>query len=205
MTDPWAAAQSASSPGNTTTAPAGESQLAGSYGQEESQLFNSASAFPSLFNKTHPLGTERTGIITKAPYDRQGVDFNTKSPKFWEDGNSGKGQKPVDYPVSKVTGKPNRPVMDTFLELSTNYTMTPEEASAVGREEPYEGTDRVFVAGGADLKVLRDAIGDAVKRGVPIRSGADMVGKRLTVKRVGQKPNPGANPSWVLAIRIDNA
>jgi hypothetical protein len=207
--DPWAA-QQAQATGATTTAPPANSapaagNLGGSFQDGKSQLFNTGSVAPSLLNKTHGLNTERTGVITKLPYDRQSVDYNTKRPKFWEDGNSGKGQKPVDYPVSKVTGRPNRPVMDTFLELETNYTMDAAEASAVGREGPYEGTERVFVAGGADLKALQDAIADANKRGLRIASEQDMVGKRITVKRVGQKPNESGNPSWILAIRLDAA
>lgn len=197
--DPWAAAQ-ASTATATQDAPQSSSDLYPSQG-EESQLFSGGSVAPSLFNKLHPLGTERTGIITKAPYDRQKVDYTSKRPLFWDE----QERKPYDQPVNRVTGKPNRAVMDTFLELSTDYTMDAAEAAAVGREAPYEGNERVFVAGGRDLKKLRAAIEDANKRGIRITSGADMVGKRLRVKRVGQIPNPTGNPSWDLAIRIDNA
>jgi len=198
MSDPWAAAQAST-----------ESQVGEAYSppaDQESQLFNNTVAAPSIFNKTHSIGTERTGIITKAPYDRQDVDFNTKSPKFFlktPELRDGKLRKVGSTPVDPTTNTPNQPVMSTFLELDTTYVMDAAEAAAVGRETPYEGTDRVFVAGGADLKVLKKAIEEAATRGIRITKGADLVGLRFTAKRTGQTPNPGGNPSWVVAMRFD--
>jgi hypothetical protein len=201
--DPWAAAQASTSEG--------ESQVGAAYApaeDQESQLFSNTVASPSVFNKTHGIGTERTGIITKKPYDRQDVDFNTKSPKFFlqtPELRDGKLRKVGSTPVDAATGKPNQPVMSTFLELDTEYVMDAAEAAAVGRETPYEGTDRVFVAGGADLKVLKKAIEEAGQRGIRITKGADLVGLRFTAKRTGQTPNAGGNPSWVTAMRFDKA
>lgn len=197
--DPWAAANAQTQ--GAAPVGQGDSQAFAGGGDAESQLFSSGSVAPSLFNKTHLLGTERTGIITKAPYDRQKVDYNTKKPLFWGPA----GGKPVPEHVDSATGQPNRPVMDTFLELSTDYTMSAAEAAATGRETAFEGTERVFVAGGFDLKELRKAMGAAVAGGMKLQSGADMVGKRLTVKRVSQKANPGGNPSWILEIKLSAA
>jgi hypothetical protein len=201
--DPWAAAQSASAPGNTATAPTGESQLAGSYGQEESQLFKSGGdqAGPSIINKMHGVGTRRTGIIIKPPYDRHST--NTKGElKFWQQGS----QKPVTNAVNPITAQPNRAVMDTVLVLDTEYTMDATEAAAINREVPFEGGQRSFTAGGEKLKQLHKAIEKANERGVSITKGADMVGKRFIVEVTALKPNPnGGDPIKVLDIRIDNA
>jgi ribosomal protein S16 len=200
MSDPWAAAQSASSP--ASTAPAGESQLADSYGQEESQLFSGGGegAGPSLFNKTHPVGTERTGIIVKPPYDRHSTNMKGEL-KYWQQGE----KQPVTNAVNPATGQPNRPVMDTVIVLDTEYQMDAAEAAALGREAPYEGGQRSDTIS-KDMKLVMEAIADAVKRGVQITKGADMVGKRYTKKRVSQKPNPhGGDPIKEHSYRIDNA
>ncbi len=187
MSDPWAAAQA----GNTASQAGDDSQVIPSQQEGESQLFGGGASAPSLLNKTHGLGTMRTGIITKAPYDRQKVDYNTKKPLFWGQ------EKPKSVDEG---GDPKQPVMDTFLELSTDYVMDAAEAAATGRETPFEGSERVFVAGGHDLKALRKAVMDA-----GITSGAAMVGKRIYVKRVAQRPNKTGNPSWVLEIKITAA
>jgi hypothetical protein len=61
------------------------------------------------------------------------------------------------------------------------------------------------VSGKQPYKAFYDAIQDAVNRGVSLTSDADLIGKRITAKRVGQTPNAGGNPSWVMEYRIDNA
>jgi hypothetical protein len=187
MTDVWAAAQAQ---GNTGTAPAnGESQLAGSYEDQESQLFSGGEgAGPSIINKTHPVGTSRTGIIAKKPYDRHSTNTAGKL-KFWQQGS----QQPVLEPLSP-TGQTNRPVMDTVLVLDTDYVMDTAEAAALSREVPYEGGQRSFTAGGENLKLLRKAIetfnANPAHASRKITGGASMVGLRFTINRVGQKPNP---------------
>jgi hypothetical protein len=200
MSDPWAAAQSATSP--ASSAPAGDSQLADSYGQEESQLFNfgGEGAGPSLFNKTHPVGTERTGIIVKAPYDRHSTNMKGE-PKYWQQGE----KRPVTAAVNPLTGQPNRPAMDTVIVLDTEYQMDAAEAVALNRETPFEGGRR-SVTISTDMKLVKAAIEDARVRNITINGGADLVGKRLTVKRVSQKPNPnGGDPIKEHSYRIDNA
>ncbi len=197
-TDPWAAAQAAMNGG--AQAPAGESQVVPEQ-EQESQLFGGGAVAPSLANKTHRIGSERRGKITKAPYDKQKVDFNTKKPLFWSDTEN--KPKPIDE-----GGNPKRPVMDTFVEVMTDYVMDAAEASETGREAPYEGGERVFVAGGATLKLLRKAMetyNKDARNTMPIRRGADLVGKDLVYRRTGQKPNPGGSPSWIEEIEILNA
>jgi hypothetical protein len=201
MSDPWAAAQSAGSPASTTTAPTGESQLADSY-DAPSSLFapGGEGAGPSLFNKTHPVGTERTGIIARAPYDRHSTNMKGEL-KYWQQGE----KQPVTNAFHPVTNQPNRPCMDTVIVLDTEYVMNAAEAGALGREAPFEGGRR-SVTISTDMKLVKDAIADAVNRGVPIRGDADMVGKRLTVMRVNQRPNPhGGDPIKEHSYRIDNA
>jgi hypothetical protein len=204
--DPWAAAQSAGSPASTATAPAGESQLGEAY-DSPSGLFTTGGevAGPSLFNKTHPVGTERTGIIAKPPYDRHSTNMKGEL-KYWENTTRNKrGDKPVTDAISKVNGKPNDPVMDTVIVLDTEYQMDAAEAVALSREEPFEGGRR-SVTISTDKKLVIEAIQDANRRGIVIRGDADMVGKRLTVKRTGQRPNPhGGDTIKEHAYRIDNA
>jgi hypothetical protein len=197
--DVWAAAsaQQATAPSSAATEAPAESNLDGAYAEEESQLFSSGGgAGPSILNKTHYVGTVRTGIITKAPYDVQSRDINGK-PKFWQVGSPA----PVTDAVNPITNKPNRPVMDTVLALQTEYRMDGNERAAINRDDSFEDEgQRSFSAGGRHLKTLRDAIGKA-----KITSGAQMVGKRFTVKRAGKVPNPNGNDSWVLEITISEA
>lgn len=199
MSDVWAQAEQART---STTAPAagGESRQ-DAYSQGSSRLFGAEGGAPSWFNKSHPVGTERTGIITKEPYDQQRTKMGSGEPLFWQAGS----KSPVIDAVNTATGQKNRPVMDTVIELDTEYVMDGAEATALNREAPYDGTDRRdFV--GKELKAFKEAIADAVKRGIQLTCDADMVGKRLTKKRISTKPNPhGGEPIKVHAYRIDNA
>lgn len=191
MTDPWSTTQNTS-----TTAPQGGeggSNLAESFAGEGSQLFGGGGRPTSLFNKTHQLGTERTGIITAAPYDVHSTDFNTKKPKYW-----GADRKPVLEALDPNTGEKLRPVKDTVIELDTEYRQSQQEATALGKDfNPNDDGARAATISGQDLKTLRKEIGR-----LGIRSEAEMVGLRFTMKRAGQKPNPGANPSWVNEITL---
>ncbi len=202
--DVWAQAAQRTQP----QAGQAESQLADAYVPEpeaESQLFSGGSSFPSLFNKTHPLGSERTGIITKVTdvhSQTYGTDAASRKLKYWQEGE----KSPVTNAVNPATGKQNRPVLDTHLQLDTEYRLTEAEAAAIGRRPEFVQQDdgkRVFAAGGFDLKTLREAIQrDAPALG--IHKTADLIGKRITIKRAGQHPNPGGNPSWVLEIKLSN-
>lgn len=151
-------------------------------------------SYPSLFNKTHQAGTERSGVVTdvrdvhsrELVRDEKTGALTAGGLKYWEDGNSGKGVRPVTSPVSTITGKANRPVMDTHIVLSTEYRMTEQEARAVQRSADFVKEDdgtRVYVVG--DLKAAQTAIADfnAQNPATPITSPADLIGKRLTVIR----------------------
>lgn len=218
--DPFAAAQvatatPASAAPTATPAPAGSpatDPLAGAYGDDgSSMLFGEGASAPALFNKTHFLGSERSGIVEKseARHDR---DYTAKMPKYWSTSKVGGEQKNraiTTDPIDGPTGQPNRPVMVTHVTLRTDYRMSEIEVGATGRDSSFIETDdgtRVEVIGGLDLKVFREAIADARKRGILLTSAADLIGKRLTVKRAAQKPNPhGGNPSWIKSYRIDKA
>lgn len=198
--DPWATGANAAP---ETPQYTDGSALAGAYAPSgSSQLFSSGPVLPSsLFNKTHVLGTERTGIIKAEPYDVQSRDFNTKSPKFWTNtpviGANGKPSKITSNAVDHVTGEKLRPVMDTVIELSTEYRFDVAESMAVGRDHtmPDDGTRAVYLSGD-DLKSVISQI-----RTLKVQEGG-MTGLRLTVKRSGQKPNPGGYPSWVNTVTL---
>lgn len=199
QTDPWAAASATATPASNGNS----SQLADSYEDQESQLFSGGEgAGPSIINKTHPVGTIRTGIIAKKPFDRQST--NTKGElKYWQQGE----QQPVTNPIDPRTNQPNRKVMDTVVVLDTEYVMDAAEAAALGRDVPFEGGQRSFTAGGENLKLLRDAIkafnANPAHAARKITGGAAMVGLRFTINRVAQKPNPhGGDPIKVHELTL---
>lgn len=185
--DPWAEEQEQQNAGGRQEA----------YGSAPSSLFGSGGGAPSLFNKGHAVGTERAGIITKAPYSQQRTKRGSNDPLFWSIDNKPK--------TLAEGGDRQRPVNDDVIEIDTEYTMDQAEAAILDREEPYEGGERrVFV--GRERKAFMAAIKDAVKRGIQLTCDEDMVGKRLTVKRVATQKNPhGGDPIKVHAYRIDNA
>lgn len=212
--DPWSAATAA--PAQTVPAPEAGQQGAGGMssafsGREGgSALFDRGTVAPSLFNKTHSLGTSRSGIIVKMD-DVQDRDFNAKLPKYWSLSKCGGPQRNSAVTTDAIdppTGQKNEPVIVTHITLSTEYRMDAAECVAIGRSTEFVGEDdgtRVDVVGGFDYKPFKEAIADAVGRGLSIRGPKDLIGKRLTRTRVGQKPNPGGNPSWINAFRLDNA
>lgn len=213
--DPFAAAaaqQAEVTPAPVATEPAPAGGMDAGFGGAlgSSLLFAEGGAAPSLFNKTHFVGTERSGIIGGTE-DRQDRDFNAKMPKYWSASKVGGEQKNRAITTDAIdgpTGQPNRPVMVTHITLATEYRMTSQEAITVGRDASYADSDdgqRVEVVGGLDFKAFREAMLDARKRGIALTSPADLIGKRLTVKRAGQKANPGGNPSWIKEYRIDAA
>jgi hypothetical protein len=139
----------------------------------------SGEKLPSLFNKTHTAGTERSGIIVKAPENRQSRFFKeggTGALKFW--GNDGK-------PTDKDTG---RPVMDVVFVLDTDYRMTEAELAEAEMDE--DNGQRGVFASGDMLRAIKDAI---KKSGAKTR--AQLVGARLTLKRVG-KVQKGDYKGW---------
>lgn len=173
--------------------------LTESFAGKPSQLFGGPVLPPSLLNKTHLLGTSRTGIITTAPYDVQSRDFKTKRPKFWANSPLPDGKKVTTEPLDHVTGERLRPVMDTVIELATPYRFDAAECAAIERDPtmPDDGA-RAFYISGNDLKQIRAEI----NRLGGIRSEKDMIGLTLTVQRVGQKPNPGGQPSWINKVTL---
>ncbi len=204
--DPWAAASAAPSTSNNGAGngqgggsasgqdgvagmvppqPAGSTALGGG------ALFGGGGkSVPSLLNRGHGAGTKRQGIIKdlrdvhSRMHQREGGEL-----KYWEDGNSGKGVKPVTWPVSKITGKQNRPVMDIHVLLDTDYRMDATEAALLGREDSFRDDDgqRVFVVG--NLADVQAAIGQfntvaANQPGVQAIAGpADLIGLGFEVTR----------------------
>ena len=214
MTDPWAAASVATAPQQAATPPPSSGQdgaLSGAFASsgQGTALFGQGSLAPSLFNKTHFVGTLREGIITKDPYEQQSRDFNSKMPKYWSASKVGgdtKNRAVTTDAIDGPTGKPNRPVMDVLIELDTEYgPLSAQEMAAVGREPGQEGDGRrVYAVSSKDaLDSFRKAIAtfnqQAKAAGQPLLTcEEDTVGLKLSVKRVAQKPNSGGNPSWVV-------
>lgn len=209
--DPWAAA-SAAPPATSAPAPE-QSGIDAGYGAAtgSSLLFNAGVSAPSFFNKTHPLGTERSGIITGTK-DVQDQDFNAKAPKYWSHSKTGGPKRNHAITLDAVdtttgTPIPNRPVMVTHVSLDTDYRITADECVATGRDVAYVGQDtgkRVDVIGGFDFEPFAKAMVEARSRGITLNDASDLVGKRYTKKRVAQKPNPGGYPSWINEYRIDD-
>lgn len=197
--DPWAAADAAANS-------AGQSSVADAYAapeQASSRLFaEGGSGSPSLINQTHMLGAVRTGVITKAPFDRQRTQNGTNDPLYWP---STGDRKPTTAAVDATSGQRNKPVLDTLIEVETEYSMDVNEATLLGRDEPYEGGARTLFVG-KDVKKFKEAIAEAVKSGVKLTSDADMLGKRLTVEVTSVKPNPhGGFPLKEKKYTITNA
>jgi hypothetical protein len=145
----------------------------------------------SLFDKTMGVGTSRTGVITKAPEDRQSRFYKAGGVgalKFW--GVDGK-------PTEKSTGpdgKPLNPCMDTVFVLQTDYRLNQAELLDKGIDSD-EGLRGVF-ASGAQLTAIKAAIRDA-----KLSSRAQLVGKRLTLTRTG-KTVKGDFEVWIWSATL---
>jgi hypothetical protein len=198
MTNAFEQAANAVAAQSPAPAAAGSENLGESFAGESSQLFGQTSRPSSLLNKTHPMGTERSGKITAAPYDVHSIDFTSRKPKYWANSPLPDGKKVTTEPLDHVTREKLRPVKDTVIELSTEYRFEPAECMAINRDAnlPDNG-ERAFYASGDDLKQLRAEI-----RRLGFRSEQEMIGATLTVKRVGQKPNPNGNPSWINKVTL---
>lgn len=214
--DPWAAA-AASSPNADTPATAsqpaqpaqgGQAAYAGAFAGGGNRLFNAGSVAPSLFNKTHGVGTKLRGKILDIQ-DRQDVDFDSKAPKFFSRSKVN-GKAVTTDPIDGPTGEKNEPVMTTHITLQTDYKMTPQECDAVNRSRDFIAQDdgtRVLVVGGKQpTKAFFDAIQAANAQGMGLTGYDSLKGKYVDAARAGQEPIPGrANKSWVMAFKISNA
>jgi hypothetical protein len=147
---------------------------------------------PSLFDKTHGAGTTRTGIISKAPEDRQSrffKDGGVGQLKYW-----GKDGKPTAE-ATNLDGTKNRPCMDTVFVLDTEYRLNPAELDERGMDSD-EGKRGVF-ASGALLQAIKGAIKES-----GARKRADLVGARLTITRTG-KTQKGDFRAWTWAAKLE--
>lgn len=157
----------------------------------------------SLFDKTIGIGVTRTGIITKAPEDKQGSFYKAGGGrgalKFYVPrGASWGGDKQVtDKSVDPVTGKPLKPCMETVFVLQTDYRLSPAELAERQMDED-NGLRGVF-ASGAQLFAIKKAIRDA-----KIFSRERLVGWRLSLVRTG-KTVKGDFEAWNWAAEITEA
>jgi hypothetical protein len=146
---------------------------------------------PSLFDKTHDVGTTRTGIILKAPEDRQSRFYKAQGMgdlKFW--GADGKPTKEATGPTG-----PNRPCMDTVFVLKTEYRLT--EAQLASKEMDDDNGNRgVFASGN-----LKRAIKEAIKKS-GAKKRTDLVGARLTLTRTDKKVK-GEYEVWEWSAKIE--
>jgi hypothetical protein len=180
--------------------PAAEaSNLAGSFAGPSSQLFGGVNLPPVPAEQVPPVGDGAHRHHHAAPYDVHSRDFNSKKAKYWPESPLPDGKKISFEPLDHITGQPLRKVLDTVIELATDYRFDAAESAALARDPnlPDDGS-RAFYVSGDDLKQIRREI--ARLGGIQDEKG--MIGLRLTVKRVGQKPNQGANPSWINTVTL---
>jgi hypothetical protein len=158
--------------------------------EEYDSLFG-GEKLPSLFDKTHDVGTSRTGIIMKAPEERQSRFYKAGGQgalKFW-----GLDGKPTENP-NGPTG-PNRPCMDTVFVLQTDYRLNEHQLADRGMEED-TGARGVFASG-----ELKKAIREAIKK-AGAKKRSDLVGARLTLTRTG-KGIKGDFETWKWAATME--
>ncbi len=186
-TDVWAAAQAEMNNGNgASVSQGGESSIGNAIpnGGESSlggaALFGGGKSTPSLFNKSHRAGTERTGVI----YDIKDVHSRTHRDqgaqlRYWQEGESA----PVTNAVNPKTNEQNRKVMDVFIMMNTSYRMDAGECAMTGRDPAFGSEDDGTRAWVADIAAVKEALKrDAASLG--ITGPADLIGKRITVKRL---------------------
>lgn len=154
----------------------------------------------SLFDKTIGVGVERSGIITKAPEDRQSRFYKAGGAgalKFWvPKGATWADGKPVtDKSVDPVTGEKLRPCMDTVFVLQTDERLS--DADLAAREMDEDNGLRGVFASGAQLKAIRDAI-----RAAGVSSRTALVGMRLTLVRTGTTVK-GDFEAWNWLAKLD--
>lgn len=147
----------------------------------QSSLFG-GEKLPGLFHKFVMPGESRTGIIAKAPVDRQSRNIEG-DPKFWD-------------PDTKkvVTHDTGRPMKDTVIVLQTEYRFTPQEI-ADRNIDPLDVEDDKGVRGIFASGEMKAAIVKAV-RAARVRSETEMVGMRLTVTRGKKVPIEGNKTKW---------
>lgn len=158
--------------------------------EEYDSLFG-GEKLPSLFDKTHDVGTTRVGIITKAPEDRQSRFYKAGGQgalKYW-----GTDGKPTDAAVG-LTG-PNKPCMDTVFVLATEYRLN--AAQLEQREMDEDNGNRGVFASGAMKAAIRSAIKEA-----GAKKRTDLVGARLTLTRTG-KTIKGDFEAWKWDAKVE--
>ena len=163
--------------------------------QEYDDLFG-GQRLPSLFNKTHGVGTSLTGIITKPPTKRQSRFYKAGGKgalKFWAPPGS---DKPVTDKAVNADGTKNRPAMDELFILQTEYQMN--EAELADKDMDEDTGERGFFASGASKTAIQAAIREA-----GIKNRAGLVGYRLTMTRTG-KTVKGDFEVWKWAAKLES-
>jgi hypothetical protein len=194
MTDPWAAASAAQTEGGATTqdrlidAPTSEENI-------ENRLFGGES-LPSIWNKTHDVGAEVTGIVKDLPFEKQGrtfVEGGVGKPKFWSR-EYGQG---IVTTASDSIG-PLKPVMDLVIPLDTEYRFTPAQLQERGLDED-TGARGWYLSGGEGEQAFKAAL-----KAAKLRKLSDLIGMRITAKRIG-KTQKGDFKAWQYAVKVEKA
>jgi hypothetical protein len=191
MTDPWAAAsaqQSETTQDRLIDAPTSEENI-------ENRLFGGES-LPSIWNKTHDVGAEVTGIVKDLPFEKQGrtyVEGGVGKPKFWK---RVRGTGFTTDPADSIGAL--EPVMDLVLPLSTEYRYSPEKLAEKKLDEDTGARGRYF-SGGQNEQAFRDALKLA-----GIKKMSQLVGMRFTEKRLS-KVKSGDYMAWQTVIKVEKA
>ena len=183
MSDPFAAAAAAEAARQAAAQSNAQPAQSDSIDEDEgsSSIFG-GEKLPSIFNKFVMPNTERSGIITKLPVDKQSRDVDGK-PKFWDD-NAPEGKQVVTY----NTGNP---LNDTVFVLQTEYRFTEQEIADQRLDRMDVQDDkgiRGIYASGDLKKAIQRAIREA---GIRRSNQRDLIGMRLTVNRGTKVPIPG--------------
>lgn len=145
-------------------------------GEDEYDSLFGGEKLPALFDKTHDVGTTRSGVITEEPKPRHSRFYAADGAgalKYWGDDN-----KPTKESRDQ-DGKPRKPVMDEVFVLQTEYRLTPQQLAKRDMDED-SGLRGVF-AGGDDLRAIKKAI-----RKAKVKNRRALVGMTLTLTRTGQ-------------------
>jgi hypothetical protein len=194
MTDPWAAAAQASTGQQQNTSTTAQDALMPATPDPDGaeRALMGGQSVPSMFNKSHGLNDDVTGVITELPTQKQSrfyAEGAAGALKYWSES----ANKPTEDAVDRVTGRPNNPLYDTVVKCATEYRK-PGDVEDEGL--------RAFYLAGNDLKAFRAAISVAKQAGI-ISSFADLVGLRVTGRRIGQVPTGKGNSAWTYAFKLE--
>lgn len=157
--------------------------------EEEYDSLFGGQPLPSLFDKTHDVGTTREGVITEAPKKRQSRFMNGRL-KFW-----GEDSKPTED-TRDAEGNPLKPCVDEVFVLQTDYRLNAAQLAKRDMDEEDDTGLRGVWASGTQLQAIRKAI-----RKARLKDRNAFVGMTLSLTRTGQIPK-GEFEAWTWEAKL---